>query len=121
MYWYLKVIEHYTDFYGRARRKEYWMFFLFNIIFIVAAIILDNVSGLTFRHFHGYGWFYLMYSLIVFVPSLAVCVRRLHDTGRGGWNYLYSLIPLIGSIMLLIWMCEEGVTGENEWGPDPKN
>jgi uncharacterized membrane protein YhaH (DUF805 family) len=72
MNWYLKVLKQYSDFSGRARRKEYWMFILFNLIFLVCAAILDNLLGLTFGENSPYGFLYLVYALLVFIPGLAV-------------------------------------------------
>jgi len=123
MNWYLKVLKQYADFSGRARRKEYWMFTLFNIIFFIAVAILDNALGTTFKLFGqslGYGWFYLIYGLVIIVPSLAVCIRRLHDIGKSGWFYLIGLIPLVGFIILLVWFCTNSQAGENKWGVNPK-
>ena len=123
MNWYLKVLKQYADFSGRARRKELWMFFLFNIIFAIVAMVLDNVLGLTFNLYGqslGYGWLYLIYCLAVFIPGLAVAVRRLHDIGKSGWNYFIGLIPLVGAIILLVWFCKDSQAGENKWGVNPK-
>lgn len=119
MNWYLKVLRQYADFNGRARRKEFWMFFLFNLIFSVAAMILDNVLGIAWEKI-GYGPLYVIYGLAVFLPNLAVTVRRLHDVGKSGWWIFISLIPLIGAIWLLVLMVTDGNPGNNEYGPNPK-
>jgi uncharacterized membrane protein YhaH (DUF805 family) len=119
MDWYLKVIKNYAVFSGRARRKEYWMFVLFNIIFCIAAIILDNILGTAIKGV-GYGLFYCLYGLAVLIPSLAVSVRRLHDIGKGGWFILICLIPIIGAIWLLVLFCTDSKPGENKYGPNPK-
>jgi uncharacterized membrane protein YhaH (DUF805 family) len=113
MEWYLKVMKQYADFNGRARRKEYWMFFLFNIIvsFILGAI--DTTIG-------TYGALSGLYALAVFIPSLAVGVRRLHDSGKSGWMLLVAFIPVIGFIWLLILLIMEGTPGENQYGANPK-
>jgi uncharacterized membrane protein YhaH (DUF805 family) len=118
MNWYLQVIKKYAVFSGRARRKEYWMFFLFNIIFAIIASILDGIIGT--RGEGGVGMIHALYSLFVLVPSLAVTVRRLHDTDKSGWWIFIVLIPVIGAIWLLILMMIEGTTGENKYGPNPK-
>ncbi|MDR2145291.1 MAG: DUF805 domain-containing protein [Tannerella sp.] len=118
MKWYLKVLEQYADFSGRARRKEYWMFYLFNTIIIILLAILKKLTHS--EGYYGLGFLHFIYLLAVFVPSLAVGVRRLHDIDRSGVNILLSLIPLIGNIILLVWALEDGVPEENEWGPDPK-
>ena len=119
MEWYLKVLKNYVGFSGRARRNEYWMFVLFNIIFAVVAMILDNVLGLASKEY-GYGPIYGLYALAVFLPGLAVSVRRLHDIGKSGWWLLIALIPIVGAIMLIIWDVREGERGDNRFGPDPK-
>lgn len=119
MKWYIKVLKNYFNFSGRARRKEYWMFFLFNMLFIILAMILDNLLGLTIEP-AMYGWIYVIYALAVLFPSWAVVVRRLHDIGKSGWWILIGLIPIVGGIILLVWFCTEGDAGENEYGLDPK-
>jgi uncharacterized membrane protein YhaH (DUF805 family) len=119
MNWYLKVLKQYADFSGRARRKEYWMFALFNAIFIITAMILDNVLGLTIGEL-PYGVIYFLYSLAVLIPGLAVYVRRLHDIGKSGWMILIALIPLIGAIWLLVLTLTDSNHGENQYGPNPK-
>jgi uncharacterized membrane protein YhaH (DUF805 family) len=128
MNWYLKVLKDYANFSGRARRQEYWMFVLFNMIFAIVAMILDKIIGSTFKietamgaQSLPYGYIYLLYILATLVPSLAVFVRRMHDVGKSGWFIFISLIPLIGAIWLLILLCTAGVQGENEYGADPKN
>ena len=83
MKWYLKVLNQYADFNGRARRTEYWMFVLFNILFSILAMILDNILDTTIDGL-GYGTIYFLYVFGVFIPGLAVSVRRLHDTGKSG-------------------------------------
>lgn len=119
MNWYLKVFRQYGDFSGRARRKEYWMFFLFNMIFSVGAIILDEILG-TGTPDLGYGILYMIYVLVLFIPGLAVSVRRLHDVGKSGWMMLIGLIPIIGGIGLFVMFLMDSNPGENEYGPNPK-
>ncbi|RKD87848.1 DUF805 domain-containing protein [Mangrovibacterium diazotrophicum] len=119
MNWYLKVLKQYADFGGRSRRKEYWMFALFNIIFAIVAIILDNVLGTTLGT-APYGVFYFVYILAMFIPGLAVTVRRLHDVGKSGWMYLIILIPLVGAIWLLVLTLTDSNAGENQYGQNPK-
>jgi uncharacterized membrane protein YhaH (DUF805 family) len=119
MNWYLKVLKQYADFSGRARRKEYWMFALFNLIFIIVAMVLDNILGLTAGEL-PYGLFYFLYVLAVLIPGLAVAVRRLHDVGKSGWMILISLIPIIGAIWLLVLMVTDSNPGENKYGLNPK-
>ena len=112
-------MKQYADFDGRARRTEYWMFVLFNMIFSVVAVVLDNVLGIAMEGI-GYGPLYGLYVLAMIIPSLAVAVRRLHDTGKSGWMLLIALIPIIGSIWLLVLYATDGNPGENEYGSNPK-
>jgi len=119
MNYFLKVLKQYADFNGRARRKEYWTFALFNVLFSVVAVILDNLSGLAMDGL-GYGPIYGLYILAVLVPALAVAVRRLHDVGKSGWMLLIALIPLIGAIWLLVLLFTDSTPGVNEFGPNPK-
>jgi len=119
MNWYLKVLKNYAVFSGRASRKEYWMFVLFNIIFLIVAVILDNVFGTAIEGI-GYGLFYILYSLAILVPALAVMVRRLHDIGKSGWFVFISLIPIIGPFWLLILLVTDSNPEENQYGPNPK-
>ncbi len=118
MNWYLEVLKKYAVFSGRARRKEYWFFVLFNAIFAIAAMILDNILGLAIEDV-GYGPFYILYALATIVPGVAVSVRRLHDIGKSGWYILLAFIPCVGAIILLIFDLTPGDTGDNEYGPDP--
>ncbi|MBM6619150.1 DUF805 domain-containing protein [Bacillus suaedaesalsae] len=113
MEWYLKVLKNYVGFQGRARRKEYWMFTLFNVIVSIVLAIVEAITGLE-SMLTG------LYSLAVLLPSLAVSVRRLHDTGRSGWWLLISLIPIIGAIVLLVFTVSDSQEGENQYGPNPK-
>lgn len=117
MKYYLAVLKKYGDFNGRARRKEYWMFFLFNSIFALVASILDLFLGFKIS---DYGLIYGIYMLILIVPSLAVGVRRLHDINKSGVWILIGLIPIIGTIWLLILLCTDGINIGNQYGPDPK-
>lgn len=113
MEWYFKVLRNYVNFQGRARRKEYWMFTLFNAI---AAIILGIIQAIL-------GWHETLtelYSLAVLLPGLAVSARRLHDTGRSFWWILIALIPLVGAIILLVFNCLDSEPGMNKYGPNPK-
>lgn len=119
MNWYLAVVKNYAGFSGRARRKEYWMFLLFNMIFAFCAMVLDNILGIAVDGI-GYGPIYGLYGLAMFIPGLAVSVRRLHDVGKSGWMLLVSLIPLIGAIWLLILFASDSKSGVNQYGPNPK-
>lgn len=119
MEWYLKVINSYSDFSGRSRRKEYWMFFLINSIFSIIGFYLDNILGTAWTI--GYGPIYVGYGLAVLIPSLAVAIRRLHDVGKSGWYYLLVLLPIIGPIWLIVLFATEGEQGDNRFGSNPKN
>lgn len=119
MNWYLKVLKQYADFKGRARRKEYWMFVLFNMIFTIVAMILDRITGLTIGEL-PYGVFYVVYMLAVLIPGLAVMVRRLHDISKSGWMVLIALIPIVGAIWLIVLAVQDSTPGENQYGPNPK-
>jgi uncharacterized membrane protein YhaH (DUF805 family) len=118
MSWYIEVLKKYATFSGRARRKEYWMFVLFNIIFSIVATVIDNLLGTTQES--GYGILSSIYSLAVLLPGLAVSVRRLHDIGKSGWWLFIALIPLIGAIWLLVLTVTDSQPGDNEYGPNPK-
>lgn len=119
MNWYLKAFQKYLDFDGRARRSEYWMFSLYNLNFAVIAMILDVVFGIS-TTILPFGVFYIIYSIVVFIPSLTVTVRRLHDLGKSGWMILISLIPIVGGIWLFVLLAMDGDSGDNDYGEDPK-
>lgn len=134
MEWMLLPLKRYAQFSGRSRRKEYWMFVLLVFIIYVIAMILDSLLGFgtTTRYadltetsaaagFHSTGGIItLLAMLALIVPSIAVAVRRLHDTDRSGWWILIGLIPLVGAIVLLVFYCTDGTKGPNRFGPDPK-
>lgn len=118
MNWYIKVLKKYAVFSGRARRQEYWMFFLFNFIFGMAASLLDLVIfGASLA---GFSPLYVVYLVAVFVPGLAVAVRRLHDVGKSGWYLLIILIPIVGPIWFLVLTVTDSQPGDNKYGPNPK-
>ena len=118
MSWYLAVLKKYAVFSGRARRKEYWMFFLFNLIITVALTLIEQMAGIAPEP--GQSVLAGLYSLAVLIPGLAVAVRRLHDTGRSGWWLLIGLVPILGAIVLLIFLVLDSEPGENAYGPNPK-
>jgi len=119
MNWYLYVLKNYATFSGRARRKEYWMFFLFNVLISLGLGVLDVVAG-TYSVEYETGFFSGLYSLLVLIPGIAVGVRRLHDTNRSGWWILISLIPIIGVLVLFVFMCLDSQPGTNRFGVNPK-
>jgi uncharacterized membrane protein YhaH (DUF805 family) len=118
MNWYLEVLKKYAVFSGRARRKEYWMFFLFNMIILFVLGLIEGNTGIS----SGSNQSILasLYSLAVLLPSLAVVMRRLHDTGRTGWWLLIALVPIIGAIVLLVFLVIDSQPSENQYGPNPK-
>ena len=107
----------YVTFSGRASRSEYWFFTLFSVLVAIVTAILDVVLGLNFAIF--YGPLYVVFALVNFLPSISVLVRRLHDTDRSGWWYWIALVPIVGIILLLVWFCTRGTSGENRFGSDP--
>ena len=119
MNWYLHVLKNYATFSGRARRKEYWMFFLFNVLISLGLGVLDVVAG-TYSVEYETGFFSGLYSLLVLIPSIAVSVRRLHDTNRSGWWVVISLIPIIGVLVLFVFTCLDSQPGTNRFGVNPK-
>lgn len=112
MNWYLAVLKNYAGFSGRARRKEYWMF---TLISFVISLVLSIIGGLIGADFLAY-----IYAIAIIIPSLAVGVRRLHDTGRSGWWLLIALIPLVGAIVLIVFLASEGKPETNQHGVNPK-
>ena len=118
MNWYLEVLKKYAVFSGRARRKEYWMFVLFNLLIAIVLSIVARVIGIADAQ--GNNLLSTIYGLAVMIPSIAVGIRRLHDTDRSGWWLLIALVPCVGGIILLVFAVQEGNVGENQYGADPK-
>ncbi len=112
MNWYFEVLKKYTVFSGRARRKENWMFLLFNIIIFIALGVIETIGGTN-------AVLAILYSLAILLPGLAVTVRRLHDTGKSAWWLLIGIVPLIG-IVILVFMVQDSQAGDNQYGPNPK-
>lgn len=112
MEWYMMALKRYAEFSGRSRRKEYWFFLLFNMIVMLLLGIVDTMLGTMVLG--------LVYSLAVFIPSLAVTVRRLHDIGKSGWWLLVAVIPFIGILVLLYFMVLDSEAGPNQFGANPK-
>jgi uncharacterized membrane protein YhaH (DUF805 family) len=119
MNWYLEVLRKYAVFEGRAQRKEYWFFVLFSILISIGLTIIDTTTGM-FDAKAGMGLLSGIYSLAVLIPSIAVGVRRLHDTNRSGWWLLISFIPLIGTIVLIVFLATDSKPEANQYGPNPK-
>ena len=121
--WYIPPIKQYADFKSRTSKKVYWMFVLFNFIFAWIAFGIDNIFG-TYHDGFGFwgmtnGSFNNMYSLILLVPGLAITVRRLHDVGEEGGKLFFMFLPIIGWIILLKYLIQEGDPVENKFGPVP--
>ena len=112
-------LSKYVDFSGRARRSEYWYFVLFTFLVNIVTTIVDAILGTDFDDSSG-GLISSLVSLALLLPSLAVGVRRLHDTDRSGWWILLGLIPIIGWILLIIWFATDS-KADNQYGPNPKN
>lgn len=126
--WYKKVVfDNYVNFSGRARRSEFWYFALFSIIISIAIGLIEGVLGLGTYETNDFGFrvqggiISNLYSLAVFLPGLGVTVRRLQDSNRSGWLVLIGLIPLVGAIVLIVFLATEGTKGTNQYGADPKN
>jgi len=114
MHWYIDVIKKYAAFDGRAQRQEFWMFFLINFIISTVINVIDfNLLGTN-------GIISLVYALAVLLPSIALSIRRLHDTGRNGWWLLILFVPLIGAIVFLVFACQDSESNENDYGLNPK-
>ena len=118
MSWYLEVLKKYAVFEGRARRKEYWVFALVNLVITVALMFVDGAVG-TIDTEVGLGVLSGVYTLLIVIPGLAVTIRRLHDTDRSGWWWLISLIPLIGPLILLVFLVGASDPDENRFGANP--
>lgn len=111
--WQHVVLANFANFKGRARRREFWLFTLANIIVWVVLNVLSNAFGL-------FGLVLFLYYLAVLVPSIAVGIRRLHDIGKSGWWVLISLIPIVGTILLIVWSATDSHRGTNQWGESVK-
>lgn len=141
MNWYLKVLKKYAVFQGRAQRKEFWYFVLFNYLISLAFFMIDQAAGFS-EVILGHGPLLGVYTLAVFLPEIAVTARRLHDTNHSGWwqliivpfltlqwlihhnqefwALLIVVITLPGLMALLLWQVRDSDPGENRWGPNPK-
>ncbi|PJJ53275.1 DUF805 domain-containing protein [Hymenobacter chitinivorans] len=120
MEYFLQALRKYADFSGRARRKEYWMFVLFQVLAFIAAMVIDTIFATITGSEFGAGYITGLLWLALIVPGIAVSVRRMHDLDKSGWFLLVSFIPLVGGIWLLVLTCTEGTSGPNQYGPDPK-
>ncbi len=118
--WYLRAWKNYAVFDGRAQRKEYWLFLLVHLMLplslTVVAVKLDPEGTGVSAVFA----IFVLYAVASLVPSWALMVRRLHDTGRSGWWLLIGMVPYLGGLVTMVLMALKGDSGENEYGPDPK-
>ena len=128
MEWMLMPLRRYADFSGRSRRKEYWMFVL---LLLIVGVVLGLVTGgfssvmdptsMGGDATMGAGSMILgLFYLAIFIPALAVQVRRFHDQDKSGWFVLLNFIPFVGGLIVFIFMCLDGTRGDNRFGPDPK-
>ena len=108
---FIGALKQYATFTGRATRQEYWMFILIYMIFYIVFAVVDNMLNMMFLT--------TIFSLVLLIPSISVATRRLHDTGRSGWWQLILLIPLIGTIILIVFLAQDS-HDENEYGLNPK-
>lgn len=119
MHWLIDPFKKYVVWAGRATRSEYWYFSLFTFLITIGLAIIDTGLG-TVDETTGQGVLGALWSLFILLPSLAVFVRRLHDTGRSGWWFWILLVPLIGVIVILVFMCIDSQNEENQYGANPK-
>ena len=119
MKWYIYALQRYAQFTGRSQRKEYWYFFLFTFIFSLILGFIENLTGIVDES-SGWGFLTGIFFLAMFIPTIAVTVRRLHDTGRTGWWALLPLVPIVGGIALLVLCALDSEPGSNRFGPNPK-
>ena len=120
MKWYLRALKNYAKFEGRARRTEYWMFLLINLVIsfvlsIFGYLIQDGSGQVGF-----FSIIYTLYGIAVLIPGIAVTVRRLHDVGKKGWWIFIVLVPLIGWVLMLVFLFTDSQPGDNQYGPNPK-
>ena len=118
MNWYIAVLKKYAVFDGRAQRQEYWIYLLVSVVISIVLSFIDGMTGMM--NTRGQGLFVSIYGLAVLVPSIAVAARRLHDTRRSGWWLLVAFVPLIGTIILLVFFVQDGDPNDNQYGPNPK-
>jgi len=111
MEYFLDAFKKYGDFSGRATRQEYWMYILIFFLIYIALIVIDSLMGMMLLS--------VLFSLVCLIPNISITARRLHDTGRSGWWQLIGIIPLIGLIVMIIFLTQDS-HGQNEYGPDPK-
>lgn len=114
---FITVLKKYAVFSGRASRAEFWYFYLFSLIFSVSLVVVDMIIDAA----GGPAFLNSLFALAIFIPSIAVSVRRMHDIGKSGWNILLSLIPIVGPFLYLALLVRKGDEGENQYGPAATN
>ncbi len=119
MNWFMIALKKYAVFEGRAQRSEYWYFVLFYTLIAIGLAIVDSATG-TFAAPAGLGLLGGIFTLAMLIPSLAVSIRRLHDTDRRGWWLFIGLVPFIGVIVLIIFFVLDSQPNTNRFGPNPK-
>ena len=120
MNWFLIALKKYAVFSGRSSRSEYWYFILFYMLFLFVFMFIDAMIG-SYDSEAEIGLFSGVFVLAMLIPSIAVLVRRLHDTDRSGWWILIGLVPLIGAIVLIVFAVQDSKPGENQYGSNPKD
>jgi uncharacterized membrane protein YhaH (DUF805 family) len=127
MNWFSECFKKYATFAGRARRTEYWTFHLIYTLIIIAAAVLISIIGISAHDTEGGRFAVVIISALVAIfalacllPSLAVSIRRLHDTGRSGGWWFINFVPIIGPLVFLVFMFLGSEPGENLYGPNPK-
>ena len=114
MKYYLDVLKKYAVFSGRSSRKEYWMFILINMVIVMGISVIDSIAGTK-------GLIGTIYGFALIIPVIALTVRRLHDVGKAGYWYFISVIPLIGTVWLLMLLLKDSDEGTNKFGNNSKN
>ena len=114
-YYKTALLDKYADFHGRARRAEFWQFYIIHALVMIGLVFTSSVISPRFYIPVMFG-----YSLFALVPCLAVTVRRLHDIDKSGWWILIKMVPIIGQLIFLIFLATEGTYGPNYYGEDPK-
>lgn len=118
MNYFIDALKNYATFSGRATRSQYWYFVLISSLIYIALIVVDLITG-TYNEEAGIGLLSAIFTIALFIPNLAILVRRLHDTNRTGWWLFILLIPIIGFIVLLIFLCIDSKE-DNKYGVNPK-
>ncbi|MBU3668742.1 MAG: DUF805 domain-containing protein [Candidatus Taylorbacteria bacterium] len=118
MNYFITCLKKYAVFEGRARRAEYWYFVLFSTLISIVIGLLESVDPVS-QEF-GTGTLGFAYNLLILLPSLAAGARRLHDINKSGWFLLIGIIPILGWILIIVWLARKGDAGPNDYGSDPK-